>query len=365
MNVNESVGPHATGTHAASTHAASTHAASPWWTAPATVLAPITWGTTYVIVTQLLPPGRPLLVAAIRVLPAGLVLLLVGLVVSHSRPRARPRGREWLTTAGLSLANFGLFFPLLIVGVYRLPGGVAASIGGVQPFLVAGFTWFVAGIRPRTIDLVVGLVAAIGVALVVIRPSAGIDPIGVAAALGANVSFSLGVVYTRRLPTPDNRIAATGWQLLLSGLVLLPLALLVEGAPDQITGRHVVGFGYLSIVGTAVAFLLWFNGVRRLPTAAPPLLGLAAPVTGALMGWVILSESLSTVQIVGFAITIGAISYGSLLRTRASAESGDRVGHGEHAERVGDVQVLDHAAVHRDDTASVRFGGLERLDHAS
>ena len=55
--------------------------------AGATVLAPIAWGTTYVTVTQLLPDDRPLLVATMRVIPAGVVLLIVGGFVSRWRPR--------------------------------------------------------------------------------------------------------------------------------------------------------------------------------------------------------------------------------------------------------------------------------------
>jgi len=42
----------------------------------ATLLAPISWGTTYIVISELLPGGRPLLVATMRVLPAGLVLLV-------------------------------------------------------------------------------------------------------------------------------------------------------------------------------------------------------------------------------------------------------------------------------------------------
>ena len=335
--------------------------AVPRWVAPSTVLAPIAWGTTYITVTELLPAGRPLFVAALRVLPAGLVLLLV----ARLGTRWRPHAGEWRRLAGLSLANFGVFFPLLVVAVYRLPGGVAASIGGVQPFLVAAGAWIVAGVRPRPVDLVVGLAAAIGVAFVVIRPGAGIDPVGVAAALGANVAFSLGVVYTRHLPPPDHPVAAAGWQLVISGVVLVPLALLVEGMPDAPTVRHVAGFGYLSLIGTAAAFVLWFNGVRRLPPAAPPLLGLAAPVTGAVVGWVVLAESLSSRQLFGFALTIGAIAYGALLRPARSAERGDRVRDGQDAPGVVDVEVLDHPPVDRDHATSLGLGVLERLDHAS
>lgn len=336
--------------------------ASPsWWVAPTTVLAPIVWGTTYVTVTELLPPDRPLLVAALRVLPAGIVLLLI----ARLGTRWRPSAGEWRPLIGLSFANFGVFFPLLIVAVYRLPGGVAASVGGVQPFLVAAGTWITAGITPRRVDLGVGLAAAVGVAFVVIRPDAGIDPIGVAAALGANVAFSLGVVYTRHLPPPVHPVATTGWQLVISGAAIVPLALLVEGMPDAPTVRHVAGFGYLSVIGTAVAFIVWFNGVRRLPPAAPPLIGLAAPVTGAVVGWIVLAESMSGWQLLGFAITIAAITYGALLRSAPSAERSDRVGDGEDAAGVVDVEALDHPAIDRDHAATLGLGRLERLDHAS
>jgi probable blue pigment (indigoidine) exporter len=149
--------------------------------------------------------------------------------------------------------------------------------------------------------------------LVALRPGAGFDEVGLLAAVGANVSFALGVVLTKRFPAPPNRLAATGWQLALGGVVLVPLTLLVEGLPSRLGGANVAGFAYLSLAATALAFVLWFNGIRRLPTAAPPLLGLAAPVTGATLGWALLGQSLAPIQLVGFALTISAIAYGATL----------------------------------------------------
>jgi probable blue pigment (indigoidine) exporter len=280
-----------------------------------TVLAPILWGTTYVTITELLPAGRPLLVAALRVVPAGIALLLV----AHVRSPWRPHGAEWWRSGVLALCNFGLFFPLLAVAVYRLPGGVAAAAGGLQPLLVASLTFLIAGRQPSRRDLAVGVVAAVGVALVVVRPHADVDAVGVLAALAANVSFATGVVLTKRFPAPPNRLAATAWQLLLGGALLVPLTLVVEGAPPALSTRNVAGFAYLSLVGTAFAFVLWFNGIRKLPTAAPPLLGLASPITGATVGWVLLGQSLSPAQISGFAITISAIAYGATVAARVAA----------------------------------------------
>ncbi len=286
----------------------------------ATLLAPIAWGTTYLTITEFLPAGRPLFVATLRVLPAGLVLLLVGRFLSSWRPR----GAEWSQTGLLALFNFGVFFPLLIIAVYRLPGGVAAAVGGIQPLFVAALTWLLSGRRPRSTDLWVGWVAALGVGLVVIRPGAEIDPIGVVAALGANLSFSIGVVLTKRFAVPGNRLSATGWQLLMSGLILVPLTALLEGDVPALSLRNVAGFSYLSLVGTGLAFVLWFNGIRRLPVPAPPLLGLAAPITGAALGWVILGQSLSPSQVVGFVVTSVAIGYGASLRASVAGSNLER-----------------------------------------
>jgi len=274
-----------------------------------TLLAPIAWGTTYVTVTELLPPGRPLLVAALRVVPAGLLLLVVGRISSSWRPA----GADWGRTALLATCNFGLFFPLLIGAVYRLPGGVAAAAGGVQPLLVTAFSWAIVRRPPRRNEILVGAIAAVGVALIVVRPGAGLDAAGVLFALGANASFALGVVLTKQFPAPPNRAAATGWQLSMAGAVLLPVAVVVEGAPPHLTSANLGGFAYLSIAATGVAFLLWFEGIRVLPAPAPPLLGLAAPVTGAALGWLVLGQTLSTVQLLGFAVTLAAIARGAVL----------------------------------------------------
>ena len=277
----------------------------------ATLLAPIAWGTTYITITEFLPGGRPLLVATMRVIPAGIALLLVGRLFSSWQPRRD----DWQRLGTVSLFNFGIFFPLLIVGVYRLPGGVAAATSGLQPLLVLLITRLLSGSKQRGLDMAVAAIAAVGVGMVVLRPDAGIDPIGVAAAVAANASFATGAVLTKRYPSPGNRITATGWQLLMSSVVLLPLTLAVEGLPATVSTTNLAGFAYLSLAGTALAFVLWFNGIRRLPVAGPPLLGLAVPVTGAVLGWLFLSESLSVIQLLGFAVTISAIGYGANLRT--------------------------------------------------
>ena len=79
-----------------------------------TAIAPLVWGTSYIVSTELLPPGRPLFGAAVRALPAGLVAVAVA--------RQLPRGDWWWRVAVLGTLNIGAFFALLFVAAYRLPG---------------------------------------------------------------------------------------------------------------------------------------------------------------------------------------------------------------------------------------------------
>lgn len=71
--------------------------------------------------------------------------------------------------------------------------------------------------------------------------------------------------------------------MLIAAAVLAPITLLIEAPPAAISPTNTVGFAYLSVIATGVAFVIWFTGISRLPTQAPPVLGLAAPLTGAAM----------------------------------------------------------------------------------
>ncbi|WP_249044498.1 hypothetical protein [Crossiella equi] len=82
-----------------------------------TALAPAVWGSTYLVTTELLPPGRPLLAAVLRALPAG--LLLVALT------RRLPRGDWWWRSFVLGALNIGVFFALLFVAA--TPPGCSTS----------------------------------------------------------------------------------------------------------------------------------------------------------------------------------------------------------------------------------------------
>ena len=289
-----------------------------------TALAPIVWGTTYIVAAELLPPDRPLLAALLRSLPAGLLLLML--------VRRLPRGAWWWRSAVLGVLNIGLFFALLFVAAYRLPGGVAATVGAVQPLLVALFASRWIGERLTGRKLAAGVAGLAGVGLLVLQAQARLDALGVAAALGGAVAMAAGVVLTKKWGAPDTLLAATSWQLVAGGLFLLPLALLVEGPVPALTGINLAGYAYLGAVGTALAYVLWFRGLHRLPASSTALLGLLSPVMAAGAGWLLLGQDLSFGQCVGAALVLGTL----VLAGPAGQRRAD-------ARRAADRDVLDRS----------------------
>ncbi|MGY1650655.1 EamA family transporter [Geodermatophilus sp. SYSU D01119] len=264
-----------------------------------TAVAPVTWGTTYVVTTEWLPPDRPLLAATVRALPAGLLLVAAG--------RVLPRGTWWWKAAVLGTLNIGAFFALLFVAAYRLPGGVAAVLGAVQPLVVALLALPLLGTPLRARTLVLGGAGVAGVALVVLTDAARLDAVGVVAGLAATACMGTGVVLTKRWGRPVPVLAFTGWQLTAGGVLLVPVALVLEGLPATVTAGQVGGFLYLAVVNTALAYVLWLRGIGLLPADRVSFLGLLSPVVAAAAGWALLGQALGPVQLAGVALALGSV----------------------------------------------------------
>ncbi|MGW0601504.1 EamA family transporter [Streptomyces sp. NPDC002776] len=272
-----------------------------------TALAPVSWGTTYYVTTEFLPPDRPLFTGLMRALPAGLLLLALA--------RVLPRGAWWGRAAVLGALNIGAFFPLLFLAAYRLPGGLAAVVGSVGPLFVVGLSALLLSQRPTARALVTGAVAAFGVGLVVLKAVGALDALGVLAALASTASMSTGTVLAKKWGRPEGAgpTALAGWQLTVGGVLIAPVAFLVEGAPPALDARAAGGYLYLALAGTAVAYWLWFRGIGRLTATQVTFLVPLSPLTAAVVGWAALGQSLTPVQLAGMALALGATVAGQLL----------------------------------------------------
>jgi len=242
----------------------------------------------------------------IRALPAGLLALLIS--------RQLPSGSWWWKSAVLGMLNIGAFFPLLFIAAQNLPGGVAATLGAIQPIAVVFLAVLILHERLSPWRVAWGIVGMVGVALVVLGPEAAMSLRGIIAGLAGALCMGTGVVLTKKWGRPQDvgAVALAGWQLTAGGLLLLLPALLVDGVPSGIGLTAIAGYTWLSLVGAFLTYTLWFAGIRRLPVTATALLGLLSPLTAAVLGAVIAGEQLSWVQLLGFAIALSAMLAGQL-----------------------------------------------------
>jgi probable blue pigment (indigoidine) exporter len=267
-----------------------------------TAVAPVAWGTTYIVTESFLPPDRPLFAAAARALPAGLVLLAFR--------RQLPHGEWWWKAILLGLCNIGLFMPLLFLAAYELPGGLAATLQCLSPLAVMAIALPVLGERAGVRRVVAALVGALGVALLVLRAGGELSTLGLIGAVGSVLVSALGFVLVKRWPSPTDMLTTVSWQLIAGGLALVPVALLVEGPPPSLTVANLGGLLWLSTAGTALAYVCWFRGLARMPAGAVALVGLVNPVVGTLLGVAFAGEIFGWTQALGMVVVLGGVVAG-------------------------------------------------------
>ena len=264
-----------------------------------TALAPAIWGSTYYVTTEFLPPGYPVTVAMLRALPAGLLLLAI--------VRQLPKPDWLLRVFILGALNFAIFWVMLFITAYRLPGGVGATVGALQPLIVILLAFFALGTPIRTFSVMAALSGIGGVALLVLTPEAALDPIGVLAGLGGALSMAAGTVLSRKWRPPVSLLTFTAWQLTAGGLLLLPVAFYLEPPLPVLSTNNILGLTYLGLIGAAFTYALWFRGIARIEPAAVSTLGFLSPATALTLGWLLLDQQLGGLQILGIAIILTSV----------------------------------------------------------
>lgn len=237
-----------------------------------TAIAPIIWGSTYLVTTELLPGFSPITVAMLRALPAGLLLLAI--------VRQLPTGIWWLRSFILGALNIAIFLSMLFVAAYRLPGGVAGTVLSSQPLIVVLLASFLLSSRVRPLAIVGALVGIGGVALLLLTPSAALDSIGIAAGLTGAASMALGSTLARKWQPSVSPLIFTAWQLTAGGLLLLPVVLIVDHSIPIPTASNLLGLVWLGLIGAASTYVLWFRGIGRLAPSAVSSLLFLSPLNG-------------------------------------------------------------------------------------
>lgn len=269
-----------------------------------TLLAPVAWGSTYFVTRNYLPHDLPLWGSVLRALPAGLILL--------TYTRTLPSGIWWRKSLLISFLTISGFFTLIYISGSRLPSSIAAMLMSLSPIVTMAGAYLILKEKPTSFRIIGSVMGVTGVFLLLNAANYSLDFWGLIASLLAMLLATLGFLLTKKWNPPVPVTTFTAWQLTLGGLSLLPLALIFEGIPTELSPQNGLAFAYISLIATALAYICWFTGLKHLPAGTVGILGLANPLTGAVLGLSLAGEVFTPLQWLAAAIMVCGIVLGAL-----------------------------------------------------
>ena len=281
------------------------------------------WGTTYLAIRVGVREVPPFLLAAIRFLIAGGILL--GWMIA--RGERSPTTRQWMAASVIAILIFVLDYGLLFWAEQRVPSGVAAVMLATIPVFMALSEIVLLRTQRLTVRLTTALLIGIGGVVVLMSRSlnlagAPVDKMGAIALIVASISWSLASVLTRKLTLPPSKVMSSGAQMLAGG-VFLALAAAALGEfhsfhPLAVSREAWLALLYLIVVGSIIAFTAY---VWLIHHESPTKVGTYAyvnPVVAVLVGYFLGGEALGLRTIVGTLFVLTSVVVITTTRAESS-----------------------------------------------
>ena len=262
------------------------------------------WGTTYAVTQFTLPDWPPVLLGALRALPAGRLLLAI-------KP-SLPKKQDWKILLVLGTINIALFFGLIFGMALTLPSAIS-GVGMISvPVFAMLFGWVVYKRQPSLIQGISGA-ALIALAWFLFDPSSiTLNPIGLIAMLSAIMCIVIGSSVTKSLGTRMHWWTVLTWQLILGGIIhSIAAAIFASFNPEPYVSalqnaslRNVAGLLWVIVLNTALGYGMYVWLLQRMSVVDFTFGGIANPVAGFVSGLVLMGESFTPLQ---YSLMLGMI----------------------------------------------------------
>ena len=280
------------------------------------------WGTAMVAMKGVIPYTTPFFMAGVRLVPAGILVLLVSLLLKLPQPKT---WQAWLWILAFALVDGAMFQGFLAQGIVKTGAGLGSVMIDSQPLAVAllssflfaeviGFWgWLGLGIGVLGISLIglpdrwihslfAGDLAAVDLNWW------GLFDNGEWLMLLASLSMALGTVMIPYISRHTDPVVATGWHMIIGGAPLFGLSWLQESQQwHNITIEGWLALGYATVFGSAIAYGIFFYLASKGNLTSLSALTFLTPIFALLFGTILLSEVLSNLQSVGVFLTIISI----------------------------------------------------------
>jgi drug/metabolite transporter (DMT)-like permease len=280
------------------------------------VIVCLVWGTTYLAIRISLESIPPLLMAAMRWIAAGSILIV--LLKLHGEPLPRPRAWPALAVLGILLLGFGN--GAVVWAEQTVPSGLTAVLVATVPFWMVAFDAVGRGGEPITVRRALGLVLGFAGIVVLVWPEIRVGgagqrlgfTVGVISSQIACVGWAIGSSYARHRgrtrASDENVLATAAFEMLFGGIVLLAAGLaLGEASRLTFTPRTAAALVYLIVFGAIAGFTAYAYALKHLPIATVSLYAYVNPVIAVVLGTLLLQEPFGTRMIVGAGVVLAGI----------------------------------------------------------
>jgi drug/metabolite transporter (DMT)-like permease len=264
------------------------------------------WGTTWPVMKVALQDIPPLSMRTMTTASGALALLAICLV-SGRRLRVAS-AKAWWHIFIISLLNIGAFSLLTAYAQIAAATSRVTILIYTMPIWTVLLAWALLRERPSAPQLLAVVLCTIGLAVLIYPLAAHGLPLGLLLALAGGLSWGAGTVYVKWARLDLDPLALAFWQLVFAFLVIVACLIVVDGrlALDHAGLRPLLATAYAGIIGSGVAYALWFMIVRRLPAATASLGTLGIPVVGVIATVLIVGEHPTMTDIVGFSLIFAA-----------------------------------------------------------
>jgi drug/metabolite transporter (DMT)-like permease len=266
----------------------------------------VLWGGSFFFNGVALRELPPLTLVFLRVALAAVALLPLLLTYRIALPATAAAWRPYFTIA---LLNNVLPFSLIVTGQTYIPSGLASILNATTPLFTV-VVMAAAGDEKLVLRRVLGVLTGLAGVIILRGQDLGLgtgEGVGILLCLAATFSYGLAALYARRKLSDSPPLATATFQLLASSLMMAAIAAAVERPwqlpmPGATTWLAMIGLAALS---TALAYIVFFQILRRSGSTNVMLVTLLIPVTAILLGYVVLGEQISRREILG-ALVIGS-----------------------------------------------------------
>lgn len=283
------------------------------------VILCIVWGVTWPILKIALSEIPPFTMRTFGTLVGGLLLFAVCFALR--RNLRLPGAKAWAhvsVAAILNIAGFGVLSSFAQLGAAT---SRVAILAYTMPIWAVVLSWIFLRERPNGTQSVAIALCAGGLGILIYPLTTAGVPLGILLALATGVSWAAGTVYLKWARIDADAMAVAVWQVAIAFLVITACMFIFDGGPDfhaaHATG--IIAMVVAGLLGTGVAYGLWFSIIQRLPAMTASLGVLGSPVIGVLTSVLLLGERPSTTDIIGFAMILAASACALFSKPAATA----------------------------------------------